>query len=165
MPREGTSDRGHRNPVTGIAENAVSAQPVIVSACESAVVSPEARQECQRLGRSDSPFWGRKRPRRRKSRWTRRSESRRREPPNSPTEDLGRKPSLRIGNTRGVGARSQCDERQKSVGRILCRRHWGVARRANRRRPSRKETIATLTRAVAGKRRIGAQASSGIIST
>lgn len=128
-----------------------------------AVADSGARQECQRLGRSDSPFGEENAPRRRQSRWARRSESRCREPPDSPHRNRAFVPAYRIGNQRGAGARSECVERQKSVGRTLYRRSWGVARRATDWRPSRKETAASLTRAAAGRRRNGAQASSGII--
>lgn len=94
---------------------------------------PEAtgeRQGGQRFGRVDSPR-GRERPRRRKSRRTRRSEPRCRETPSSPQENGARAP-LRIGSPRGAGARSTSEEKQKSVGRISRRAQRRVARRTGR---------------------------------
>lgn len=129
---------------------------------------PEARQGCQRHGLIDSPRGRKRRAVQIKSIETRRSELGVVKHSNSPVRRNARTKARAFGDEsgtyRGVGARSECVERQKSVGRISRRRRWQSARRVCVRRPSLKETTASLTRAVAETRRTGAHTSSRIIT-
>jgi len=125
---------------------------------------PGARQGCQRHGLIDSPRGRKRRAVHTKSIETRRSELGVVKHSISPVRPEARAFGDEPGTYRGAGARSQCVERQKSVGRISRRRRWQFARKAGGRRPSLKETTASLTQAVAGTRRMGAHASSRIIT-